>query len=205
MPNISSGAAKTRSYSFLERVRDRIFRLPAYAFLGLWTTFTIFAFLWVILTSFKTNQELFGNVWSLPTHIEWQNYVKAWDVVRMGDYFLNSILVVTLSTLVIVFVSAPASYVLSRIPFKGREWLTGFFTSGMGVPRVLLLVPIFMLLKDLHMLDRLVGLGIVYVAISLSFTILLLTAFGSPNLSAIAKILPISVDLSGPKFVFAQF
>lgn len=166
-----------RGYSPLERLRDLAPRVPAYVFLGVWTAFTVFAFVWVILTSFKTNKELFANVWSLPTHIAWENYVKAWDVVRMGDYFLNSLVVVTLATLAIILVSAPASYVLSRIEFKGRDLLTGFFTSGMGVPRVLLLVPLFMLMRDLRLTDSLLGLGITYVAISLSFTILLLTAF----------------------------
>jgi N-acetylglucosamine transport system permease protein len=166
-----------RGYGLLERLRDLAPRLPAYFLLGVWTVFTVFAFVWVILTSFKTNKELFANVWSLPTHIAWENYVKAWDVVRMGDYFLNSLVVVTLATLAIIIVSAPASYVLSRIEFKGRDILTGFFTSGMGVPRVLLLVPLFMLMRDLRLTDSLLGLGITYVAISLSFTILLLTAF----------------------------
>jgi N-acetylglucosamine transport system permease protein len=169
--------SEVRGYTLLERLRDLAPSLPAYFFLGLWTCFTIFAFVWIVLTSFRTNRELFANVWSLPTHIEWGNYVKAWDVVRMGDYFLNSLIVVTLSTLAVVTVSAPASYVLSRISFRGREWITNFFTSGMGIPRVLLLVPLFMLLRDLHLTDSLLGLGAVYVAISLPFTILLLTAF----------------------------
>jgi N-acetylglucosamine transport system permease protein len=168
---------RQRGYSAFERLRDLTPRLPAYIFLGAWAAFTIFAFVWVILTSFKTNQQLFANVWSLPTHIEWKNYVKAWNVVRMKDYFINSVVVVTLATLAIVTISAPASYVLSRVPFKSRELLTSFFTSGMGVPRVLLLVPLFMLMNNLKLTDSLFGLGIVYVAISLSFTILLLTAF----------------------------
>lgn len=173
----ASSIPSRRGYSFWERLRDLAPRLPSYLFLALWTGFTLFAFLWVILTSFKTNQQLFANVWSLPTHLELKNYAKAWDVVRMKDYFLNSLGVVTLSTLAILLVSAPASYVLSRIPFRGRQLLTGFFIGGMGIPRVLLLVPLFMLMNGLHLTDSLVGLGIVYVAISLSFTILLLTAF----------------------------
>lgn len=170
-------ASPRRGYGFWAQLRDLAPRLPGYLFLGLWIGFTIFAFLWVILTSFKTNQELFANVWSLPSHLEWKNYVKAWNVVRMKDYFLNSLIVVTGSTLAILLVSAPAAYVLSRIPFRGRTLLTAFFTAGMGIPRVLLLVPLFMLMNSLRLTDSLFGLGITYVAISLSFTILLLTAF----------------------------
>jgi len=176
---IAALQTRLKEYTLGKRIRSLLPRLPAYFFLYLWIGFTIFAFLWVILTSFKSNRQLFANVWSLPTEFVIENYVKAWTISKMGHYFFNSVVVVTLSTLVIVLVSAPASYVLSRIPFRGREFITSFFTGGMGIPRVLLMVPVFMLLRELKLLDNLVGLGIVYVAISLSFTIFLLTGFFS--------------------------
>jgi raffinose/stachyose/melibiose transport system permease protein/N-acetylglucosamine transport system permease protein len=146
-------------------------------FLGLWILFTLFTIAWVVLSSLKTNRELFESVWSLPRGFGWQNYVKAWKVSRMGSYFLNSIILITLSTAGIVFVAAPAAYVLSRVAFRGRQLITNIFVSGMSIPQVLLLVPLFMLLRSFFLLDNLLGVGIVYIVVNLPFTIFMLTSF----------------------------
>jgi N-acetylglucosamine transport system permease protein len=152
-------------------------RVPATTVLVLWTAFTIFAFLWIVMASFKGNQELFASAWSLPTTLHFENYVKAWSVVRMGDFFLNSLVVVSISTAAIVAVSAPAAYVLSRVPFPGREVVSNTFIIGMGVPYQLLLVPLFILLSQIKLVDTRLGLITVYVALSLPFTVFLLTGF----------------------------
>jgi N-acetylglucosamine transport system permease protein len=146
-------------------------------FLALWIVFTLFTIVWVVLSSLKTNRELFESVWSLPRGFGWQSYVKAWKVSRMGNYFLNSIVLITLSTAGIVFVAAPAAYVLSRVTFRGRQLITNIFISGMSVPQVLLLVPLFMLLRSFFLLDSLLGVGIVYIVVNLPFTIFMLTSF----------------------------
>lgn len=162
---------------FWNRLLRALPRVPATTVLVLWTAFTIFAFLWIVVSSFKGNQELFASAWSLPTTLHFENYVKAWSVVRMGDFFLNSLVVVGISTAAIVAVSAPASYVLSRVPFPGRELVHNTFIIGMGVPYQLLLVPLFVLLSQIKLVDTLPGLITVYVALSLPFTVFLLTSF----------------------------
>ncbi|MEA3335397.1 MAG: carbohydrate ABC transporter permease [Chloroflexota bacterium] len=173
-PSIPSQSRVSTSWN---QLLGALARLSATGILLLWTAFTIFAFLWIIVSSFKDNQELFTSAWSLPSTLHFENYQKAWSVVRMGDYFLNSIVVVGISTAAIVAVSAPAAYVLSRVPFRGREVVSNSFIIGMGVPYQLLLVPLFVLLSGIRLVDTLPGLMVVYVALSLPFTIFLLTGF----------------------------
>ena len=146
-------------------------------FLYLWILFTLFTLLWVVLASFKTNQQLFESVWSLPRGLNLQSYVKAWKISKMGSYFLNSVLLISISTAGIVFVAAPAAYVLARVAFRGRQLVTNLFVSGMSIPQVLLLVPLFMLLRRLLLLDKLLGVGLVYVVVNLPFTIFMLMSF----------------------------
>jgi len=146
-------------------------------FLYLWILFTLFTLLWVFLASFKTNQQLFESVWSLPRGLNLQSYVKAWKISKMGNYFLNSVLLISFSTAGIVFVAAPAAYVLARVAFRGRHLITNLFVSGMSIPQVLLLVPLFMLLRRLFLLDKLFGVGLVYVVVNLPFTIFMLMSF----------------------------
>lgn len=151
--------------------------IPAYVFLIAWTVFTIFGMLWIFTSSFKNTGEIFKNVWSLPSRLYVQNYIKAWSVVKMGDFFSNSLIVVSASIILILAVSAPAAYVLTRIKFRGVGVLNQFFVAGMGIPYPLLFIPLFALLRTIRLIDTLPGLIVIYTALSIPFTVFLLTGF----------------------------
>ena len=147
------------------------------ALLYIWVIFILFVLGWIVLASLKTNQELFEGFWKLPETLQWGNYYKAWVQSDLAAYFFNSVIVVTISVLGIVFVSAPASYVLSRFNFFWKEPLTLFFVIGIGIPFQAVLIPIYLLLLKTGLINSHLGLIIVYVALSLPFTIFILTGF----------------------------
>jgi ABC-type glycerol-3-phosphate transport system permease component len=161
----------------LQKVWQSILAIPAYFILITWSTFTIFGMLWIFMSSFKRTGELFKNVWALPSRPYFENYIKAWSVVKLGSYFGNSVIVVSVSILLILAVSAPAAYVLTRVRFRGRGILTTFFIAGMGIPFALLFIPLFGILRVINLIDSLQGLILVYVALSIPFTVFLLTGF----------------------------
>lgn len=161
----------------VERIKKWLRLIPSYLFLGLWSLFTLFAILWVIASSFKTNRELFSGVWSLPTTLNFDNYIKAWTTVKMGKYFFNSLEVVLISLAIILFLSAPVSYILSRVRFRGSGLLLLIFTAGIGIPVQLLYIPLFFIMTKLHIINSLYGLGILYIALSIPFTVFILTGF----------------------------
>ncbi|PLS18748.1 carbohydrate ABC transporter permease [Bacillus sp. M6-12] len=146
-------------------------------FLYLWTLFILFILGWIILASLKTNQELFKGFWSLPETLQWGNYYIAWVQSDLASYFFNSLLVVTVSVIGIVAVSAPAAYVLSRFNFFGKEFLTNAFVVGIGIPYQAVIIPIYLLLMKIGLINSFTGLIIVYIALSLPFTIFILTGF----------------------------
>ncbi len=158
-------------------VQSRAGQALAYSLLGLWCAFTLFCLIWILVTSVKSNRELFQNVWSLPAKLHTENYVKIWNIFELGIYFRNSILIVPSSVLLILFFAAPAAYVLCRARFRGREALLNFITIGMGIPFVILLIPLYMLLTRMHLINSLIGLIIVYISLSLPFTIFVLSGF----------------------------
>lgn len=90
---------------------------------------------------------------------------------------LNSIFVVFVSVAIILIISAPIAYVLTRIKFFGSEFLSQFFTAGMGIPYQVLLIPLFGMISAWHWADSLPGLILVYVSLSIPFTVYLLTGF----------------------------
>ncbi|MEA3440030.1 MAG: carbohydrate ABC transporter permease [Chloroflexota bacterium] len=161
----------------VSKTKRWVSRLVTYFFLGLWSLFTIFAISWISLASLKTNREIFREPFKLPAEIQWENYVTAWNSVRMGDYFLNSIAIVSISLVILMAVSAPAAYVLSRYKFRGSNFLTTAFAAGMGIAYPLLFIPLFTILTRMGIINTLPGLILVYVSLSIPFTVFLLTGF----------------------------
>ncbi len=159
------------------RLQQLVQQLPAYAILILWSAFTLFAIGWIAMSSLKSTRQLFQEPLALPPEPRFENYDIAWNAVDMSRYFLNSVIVVSISVALILLISAPAAYVLSRIKFRGSNALTTVFTAGMGIPYPLLFIPLFALMLDLHLTNSLPGLILVYVSLSLPFTIYILTGF----------------------------
>jgi N-acetylglucosamine transport system permease protein len=160
--------------------RQLIGNLPYYAVLVLWAAITIFILLWLFSGSLKSNVEIFGSPWALPADpiaAAKQNYSAAWNTAHMGLYFINSIVVTVGADLVTVVISAPAAYVLSRIPFRGSTLINYYFIAGMGLPFQLILVPLYVLLVQIGLIDTRAGLTLTYVGVSIPFTIILLTGF----------------------------
>jgi ABC-type glycerol-3-phosphate transport system permease component len=130
-----------------------------------------------LLSSLKTSSEIFGSPWSFPASPKFQNYAAAWNEAGLARYFWNSVLVTTGSLLVLIPIGAMAAYVFARVPFPGSKLLFGIFLGGMMFPNFLVIAPLTDILRTFGLSDSLLGLGVVYVAFSLSFTIFVLTGF----------------------------
>lgn len=157
--------------------QDRFKTAIIYIFLILWTAFSAFSLAWIITTSFKTNKELYAGVWSLPKGLNIANYVKAWNVVNLKRYFLNSVGVTFVSIVVLIFLCTPAAYVVGRFKFRGSRFLNNLFIAGMGIPYQLLLIPLYRLIIGFRLNDSLFGLGLIYVTLSIPFNVFLLSGF----------------------------
>jgi N-acetylglucosamine transport system permease protein len=133
--------------------------------------------LWAFITSLKSTNEIFGSPWTLPHPIHWENYVQSFKEHNIGRCFLNSF-IVTISTLAILLpTGAMAAYILGRYRFRLSKFIYSSFIGGMMFPLFLVIVPLFLLMKQLDLLNNLLGLVLVYVAYSLPFTIFVLTGF----------------------------
>ncbi|WP_019912452.1 carbohydrate ABC transporter permease [Paenibacillus sp. HW567] len=141
------------------------------------TIAVVYPLLWNVMASFKTNAEIMDNPWKLPGGIEWINYVHAFTTAKIGDYMLNSVLVVILSMSILLAAAVPSAYVLGRMRFRGRSFFNNFYIAGLFIGGVYVIVPLFILMNNLHMLDNRFWLSAVYATGSLPFSIFLLTGF----------------------------
>lgn len=152
-------------------------RVPVAVALGLFTISILLPILWVLLSSLKTGAEIVGSPWSLPAHPMWVNYAHAWNEAGIGPAFFNSLIVTVCSLAILLPIGAMAAYVLARYVFPGSKLLFGAFLGGMMFPNFLVIVPLFFMLRSMHLLDTRTGLVVVYVAYSLSFTVFVLSGF----------------------------
>ena len=147
------------------------------AFLMFWALAVIFPMVWLIFSSLKTDQELFFSPWAAPKVLQWDNFVRAWNSARVGDFFFNTLIVVIPALIFTLIISAMTAYVLARFQFPGRDFLFYLFLGGMLFPVFLALLPLFSLVNNLGMLNTYIGLILVYIAYSLPFTVFFLTGF----------------------------
>lgn len=161
-----------------------------------WTLIVIIPLLWTFLSSLKSEHEIFAGAWQLPETIRLDNYARAWTDAGIGRYFWNSVLVVSISTALTMILGAMAAYVLARYRFVGSKLIYFYFVGGLACPIYLALTPLFFVVKNLGRLPLIggfiglnthAGLILVYVAISLPFTIFFLTAFFRTLPSSVAE------------------
>ncbi len=135
-------------------------------------------FWYMLVTSFKPQAYIFEmppRLW--PNEITLKNYTEALGKDLFGLYFLNSLIVAVSSTAATVVVSAMLAYAFARLKFPGREVLFYIFLLGMMIPPVMLIIPQFIIAKQLDLLDRFLGLIVVYVTMNLSMQTFLLRGF----------------------------
>jgi ABC-type glycerol-3-phosphate transport system permease component len=124
----------------------------------------IFPFLWTLYNSLKSNQEFFsvGGVWSLPKQLLVSNYFKVWVSYDLVTYFLNSIKLTVLGTLLSITSSAMAAYTVSRYDFKGRNIIYTTAITVMIVPGIGSLAALFNFMNVTGLYDTHLGILILY-------------------------------------------
>ncbi|HVV57666.1 MAG TPA: carbohydrate ABC transporter permease [Gaiellaceae bacterium] len=135
-------------------------------------------FLYMLSTSFKPNQlvlELPPQF--VPHHPTTANYTNAWSSNEFGHYFLNSLVVAVATTFFAVWLASMMAYAFARFRFHGRGLLFGLVLLGLMVPTMMLLIPQFLLARQLHALNTLWGLVFFYTAGNLGLNTFLLKSF----------------------------
>lgn len=143
----------------------------------LYSLVVLYPLFWTLMTSFKTTTEFYDSPWSLPSSFSFENYINALEKANLGAYFFNSILVTGLALILCNGFSYAAAYVLARFNFPFRKALQKLYMSALFIPVAFCIVPLFLLLNQMNLLDSIPGLSLAYAASSIPFTIYLLVGF----------------------------
>lgn len=161
------------------KVRKQIARV-FYLYIPLFIVllFVLIPFLWALSTSFKTIPEFQSETLHyLPNRISADNYLYVWQKSGFSGYFINSIVVSSLSVLVIIVLCVCNGYALSRFRFKGKAFVDVLLLGTQMMPVILYLVPLFSIFKNLRLIDSYLSLIIFNVVLQAPFNTLLMRSF----------------------------
>ena len=171
-----------------------------HAVLILLVIINLFPLYWMVTFSLKDNDEIFGgylkddsgaviydeagekipvqrNMIGLPRTWRFSNYVRALNTGNMGQYFLNSLIVSICAIALTLLAAFMATYAMTRLAWKGRKLMNRFFMLGLTIPIHAALVPVFLILSRMKLLDTYAALIFPYAAFSLSMGILISVGF----------------------------
>ncbi|MEG8278808.1 carbohydrate ABC transporter permease [Streptomyces sp. AHA2] len=153
-------------------------RAGQYAALLAYLVFLAFPFLWLVSTAFKPPREL-GSLhptW-IPRDPTLGNFRQAFDEQPLLHAALNSLLAAASAAVVAVLIATPVAYVLARRRTRLTRAVTGWVVVSQAFPFVLLIIPLFLVLKNLRLIDSLPGLVLVYVVWALPFALWMLAGY----------------------------
>jgi raffinose/stachyose/melibiose transport system permease protein len=158
-----------------------------------WVFVTLTPFFFMIVNSFKDQFEMLKNgIFKMPEILRFENYITV-----LGNsfliYFKNSAVILVLSLFLLLFISACASYPLSRFKFKLNNSIIALIVASMAVPIHVTFIPIFIMTRDVGLYDKIWALIGPYVAFGLPISIFILTTF----MKSIPKELEESAEIDG--------
>ncbi len=135
----------------------------------------IYPLYFVIITSFRPNSDYLQDPFGLPGEWTFENYLNLANTYGIGQAFLNSLFVGTVSVSIILVLASLAGYALAKLPVPGQKYITATFVSVMLLPGPVLIIPIYLMLARLELVGSYTGLILVYVATGLPFATFFLT------------------------------
>lgn len=167
---------KSKNSTPLRRGSALFPKLFAYLFLIALAISIIYPLVWMFMSGFKTNSEIFAAPWGFPENPTFKSYAQAWNQ-GIVSYLKNSA-VVTISVIVLtLFLASATSYALTKLKLPFLKTLTFGILGGLMISPTSALVPLFRMLQAIHLYDTLAGLIILYVAYKLPFAIFLIRAY----------------------------
>ena len=151
--------------------------LPAHILVWTYATLLGIPIYFVFISAFKDNIAIFDTPLALPTSFSFNNFVEAWNTVKLGRGLLNSLIVTTMSEIVTIALALPAAYGIARSKGKVGAIVEKFFALGFLIPAFAAMVPTLLLSIKLNMYHTLPFFSLFLSATTLPLSVILLAQF----------------------------
>lgn len=159
-------------------MKKKTCKILAYAAMLLFALIQIFPFLWLINFSLKGTAQIFTeSSLTLPNPVIWNNYQEAWFKGNVAKYFMNSVLVSAVSVGGILLIAGMMAYAITRLTWKWKKGTFNLLMLGMMIPIHATLIPLFIVLKKMHLLSTHMGIILPYIATGLPLAVFIYSNF----------------------------
>lgn len=165
-----------RKYSITDTRTTKVVKNIFSVLLFFYSLIAVALILITILSSFKTKTDLINNTLGIPQSFTLENYQQVLVEDKFWLYFLNSTILAAGGVALLLFISSMAGYGLSKFRFKGRDIMQTYFLMGLMFPIQLGILPLFIMLRSLGLINKLLGLILLYGA-NMSFAVFVLSKF----------------------------
>lgn len=141
------------------------------------TFLMLFPIVIMVLSAFKPTMEIFQHPFALPDFSHVENFVKVWTDTNFLRYLGNSFLVTGSALILILVLGTMGAYAIARYQFFGSSFILLFFIAGLTLPLKLAIIPLFILMRDLGILNSPLALICIYTAMGLPSTVFIMTGF----------------------------
>ena len=138
----------------MKKGMDTLLRVVKYIVLIAYAVTCIYPMVWLLLSSLKTNEELFSNTWGLPESFRIGNYVSAIIQGHIGRYFINSVIISVLAVFLCVALGSMVSYAIARMKWKCSKLVLRLFMLGMMIPIYATIIPLFSIFNKMNLLNK---------------------------------------------------
>lgn len=146
--------------------------------LYVYAVINLYPLIWMLFYSFKDNMEIFTtNPFGFPQVFRFENYVKAWQTFDLPTYFMNSVKVTAAVIFFVTIFATMFAYATARMHFRGQHFLRMLTMIGLFLPLQCIMIPIAVLVRDLHINNTLWAVIVPYTAFNLSFSIMVLYGY----------------------------
>jgi raffinose/stachyose/melibiose transport system permease protein len=157
--------------------RVKIGTLFVYLFLTAFAIVDIYPLFFTLISSLKSNSEIFKSFTSLPTNFKFENYATAWSLGNIGRYTANTFFLTSATLVLTAIVGAMASFALSKFVFKVKEVTHLFFIAGLMIPIQATIIPLAYLFGKFNVTNNYPMLILLYSAFCIPLTVLMLTNY----------------------------
>ncbi|WP_394916306.1 carbohydrate ABC transporter permease [uncultured Robinsoniella sp.] len=158
----------------MKQVKKVLVKIFEYGILIFTIIVSVFPIIWVIMSAFKTNAQILGSPFSLPTSISFDAFIYLFEKYNFLRYALNSLLICITSTGLSLIIFAMGGYVIAKYKFPGRNFIFALFTITLLVPAQSKAQPIFSLIMNLNLYDNIWGVALVYLSAGLAMSMFIL-------------------------------
>lgn len=152
-------------------------RVPFYLALTFLIIQAIGPVVWMLAGSVKSQTEFYTDTWGLGQSWAFENYGAAWQTLKVPQFAMNSITVVLMALAILLVSATLTAYAIARLEFPGRKALFAVILATVMIPPDVLVIPLFILLRNLGLLGSHLGLALVYASGGFAFAVILMRGY----------------------------